>query len=80
MLKTFTAAIAAAAIFATAPAQAANIVETAQKTGKFNTLLAAAKAAGLAGALAKGKNLTAFSDGCGIQQAAKGHRRVAVEA
>ena len=38
-----------------------SIVETAQKTGKFNTLLAAAKAAGLAGALAKGKNLTVFA-------------------
>ena len=32
-------------------AQAANIVETAASTGKFNTLIAAAKAAGLVGAL-----------------------------
>ena len=42
-------------------AVAANIVETAQSTGKFKTLLAAAKAAGLAGALADGKNLTVFA-------------------
>ena len=42
-------------------AQAANIVETAEKAGKFNTLLAAAKAAGLAGTLAEGKNLTVFA-------------------
>lgn len=42
-------------------ASAANIVETAASTGKFNTLLAAAKAAGLAGALADGKNLTVFA-------------------
>ena len=37
-------------------ASAANIVETAASTGQFNTLLAAAKAAGLAGALADGQN------------------------
>lgn len=42
-------------------ANAANIVQTAQKAGKFGTLLAAAKAAGLAGALSKGKNLTVFA-------------------
>jgi uncharacterized surface protein with fasciclin (FAS1) repeats len=42
-------------------ASAANIVETAQGAGSFNTLLAAAKAAGLADALATGKNLTVFA-------------------
>lgn len=42
-------------------AHAANIVETAEKAGKFNTLLAAAKAAGLAGTLAEGENLTVFA-------------------
>ena len=42
-------------------ANAANIVETAEKAGKFNTLLAAAKAAGLAGTLAEGQNLTVFA-------------------
>ena len=42
-------------------ANAANIVETAQKAGTFNTLIAAAKAAGLAGTLAEGKNLTVFA-------------------
>ncbi len=42
-------------------ASAANIVETAQGAGTFNTLLAAAQAAGLADALANGKNLTVFA-------------------
>jgi uncharacterized surface protein with fasciclin (FAS1) repeats len=42
-------------------ASAANIVETAQGAGSFNTLLAAAKAAGLADALATGENLTVFA-------------------
>jgi uncharacterized surface protein with fasciclin (FAS1) repeats len=45
----------------TASAQAANIVETAQGAGQFGTLLAAAKAAGLADALATGENLTVFA-------------------
>lgn len=40
---------------------AANIVETAESAGTFKTLLAAAKAAGLAGELAEGKNLTVFA-------------------
>jgi len=44
-----------------APAQADNIVEVAQGAGTFNTLLAAAEAAGLAGALAGGDNLTVFA-------------------
>jgi uncharacterized surface protein with fasciclin (FAS1) repeats len=42
-------------------ADAANIVETAQSAGSFNTLLAAASAAGLADALATGENLTVFA-------------------
>ena len=45
----------------TAPAKANNIVEVAQGAGTFNTLLAAAEAAGLAGALADGQNLTVFA-------------------
>lgn len=44
-----------------APASAANIVETAQGAATFGTLIAAAKAAGLADALATGKNLTVFA-------------------
>ncbi|MEM7748155.1 MAG: fasciclin domain-containing protein [Pseudomonadota bacterium] len=55
-----TAAIVAAGLFA-APANASNIVDTASKAGTFNTLLAAAKAAGLADALATGKHLTVFA-------------------
>lgn len=42
-------------------AQAKNIVETAATTGKFETLIAAAKAAGLAGALSSGGPLTVFA-------------------
>ena len=42
-------------------AQAANIVETAAQAGTFQTLIAAAKAAGLAGALSSGKQLTVFA-------------------
>ncbi len=42
-------------------ANAGNIVETAMGAGSFNTLIAAAKAAGLADALANGKNLTVFA-------------------
>ena len=42
-------------------AHAANIVETAEKAGTFGTLIAAAKAAGLAGALSTGDNLTVFA-------------------
>jgi uncharacterized surface protein with fasciclin (FAS1) repeats len=44
-----------------ASASAANIVETAAGAGTFNTLIAAAKAAGLADALATGQNLTVFA-------------------
>ena len=60
MHKTILAA-AAAFCLTTASASAANIVETAQGAGTFNTLLAAATAAGLADALATGKNLTVFA-------------------
>ncbi len=42
-------------------AMAANIVDTAKGAGTFNTLLAAAEAAGLAEALATGKDLTVFA-------------------
>ncbi len=43
------------------PAFSANIVETAAGAKVFSTLLAAAQAAGLADALANGKNLTVFA-------------------
>jgi len=49
------------ALASTAPAKAENIVEVAKGAGSFNTLLAAAQAAGLAGALADGDNLTVFA-------------------
>jgi uncharacterized surface protein with fasciclin (FAS1) repeats len=42
-------------------ASAANVVDTAASTGQFNTLLAAAKAAGLADALATKQNITVFA-------------------
>ncbi|MBN9309185.1 MAG: fasciclin domain-containing protein [Devosia sp.] len=42
-------------------AQAANIVETAASVGTFKTLLAAAKAAGLAEALSTTDNITVFA-------------------
>ena len=42
-------------------AQAENIVETAASVGTFNTLLAAATAAGLADALATTDNITVFA-------------------
>jgi uncharacterized surface protein with fasciclin (FAS1) repeats len=60
MQKLLLAASAALCLSFTA-ASAANIVETAQGAGTFNTLLAAAQAAGLADALATGKNLTVFA-------------------
>jgi uncharacterized surface protein with fasciclin (FAS1) repeats len=56
-----TIAVLWVAMGAAVPAHAANIVETAQKAGKFGTLIAAAKAAGLAGALSTGKHLTVFA-------------------
>ncbi len=52
---------AVTALAMTASANAANIVNTAASTGKFNTLLAAAKAAGLAGALGHTKDITVFA-------------------
>jgi uncharacterized surface protein with fasciclin (FAS1) repeats len=62
MLMTFKFAIAAlAATLMLGQAQAANVVETAASTGKFNTLLAAAKAAGLVKALSKGGPITVFA-------------------
>ncbi|WP_136659533.1 fasciclin domain-containing protein [Nitratireductor sp. XY-223] len=61
MQKMIIAASVAMGIAAAAPAHAANIVETAQGAGTFNTLLAAAQAAGLADALATGENLTVFA-------------------
>lgn len=56
----FAATISLALMGATA-ANAANIVETAKDAGTFGTLLAAAQAAGLADALATGRNLTVFA-------------------
>jgi uncharacterized surface protein with fasciclin (FAS1) repeats len=44
-----------------AAAQKANIVQTAKSAGTFNTLLAAAKAAGLAETLAEGGPFTVFA-------------------
>ena len=61
MRKIITTAVLSIAILGANSANAANIVETAQKAGKFDTLIAAAKAAGLAGALSNGKNLTVFA-------------------
>lgn len=58
-LKTL-AAVVAATLFI-GQAQAANIVQTAASTGNFNTLLAAAKAAGLVGALSSGGPITVFA-------------------
>ena len=54
------AVLSVSAVFA-GSASAANIVETAQSAGSFNTLLQAAQAAGLADALAQGDNLTVFA-------------------
>ncbi len=54
--------IGAIALALSLPATAAgNIVQTAASTGKFNTLIAAAKAAGLAGALGHTHNITVFA-------------------
>ncbi|MEM0900133.1 MAG: fasciclin domain-containing protein [Pseudomonadota bacterium] len=55
------AAVAAATTFSSIPAKADNIVEVAQGAGVFGTLIAAAQAAGLDGALANGENLTVFA-------------------
>ncbi|MEM7069980.1 MAG: fasciclin domain-containing protein [Pseudomonadota bacterium] len=61
-MRAFKSTVIAMAFFAgTVGANAGNIVETAKGAGTFNTLIAAAKAAGLADALASGKNLTVFA-------------------
>lgn len=60
MRKSIIVAAAAIGIWS-APASAANIVETAAQAGSFNTLLAAAQAAGLADALATTENITVFA-------------------
>ncbi|MGI9524458.1 MAG: fasciclin domain-containing protein [Hyphomicrobiaceae bacterium] len=54
------AALTASSLFS-GGAQSANIVETASQAGTFQTLIAAAKAAGLAEALSSGKQLTVFA-------------------
>lgn len=54
-------ALAATAALSTVPAKADNIVEVAQGAGVFGTLIAAAQAVGLDGALANGENLTVFA-------------------
>lgn len=61
MRKLTIIAAAFAALSTATAAQAGNIVEVATEAGTFGTLLAAAQAAGLAGALAEGKNLTVFA-------------------
>lgn len=53
--------VGATLALATPAAYAANIVETAASAGKFNTLLAAAKAAGLVDALSGGGPITVFA-------------------
>lgn len=61
-MRITTLAAALALSLATASsASAANIVQTAASTGKFNTLLAAAKAAGLAGTLGHTRGITVFA-------------------
>ena len=57
----FKGVLAAAILSIGSSAMAANIVQTAASTGKFNTLIAAAKAAGLAGALGHTKGITVFA-------------------
>jgi uncharacterized surface protein with fasciclin (FAS1) repeats len=54
-------AVTFAAIKTVPAAHAANIVEVAQGAGQFNTLIAAAKAAGLAGALSAPGAKTVFA-------------------
>ena len=61
MRKVTLGAALSLAVIAALPAKADTIVEVAQGAGSFNTLLAAAEAAGLAGALAEGDNLTVFA-------------------
>ncbi len=61
MRKSVISAAIIAALTLGSAAKAANIVETAQSAGMFGTLIAAAKAAGLADALSNGENLTVFA-------------------
>ncbi|WP_421853222.1 fasciclin domain-containing protein [Oricola sp.] len=61
MRKLTLGATMALALATAVPATAGNIVEVAKGAGTFNTLLAAAEAAGLAGALVEGDNLTVFA-------------------
>ncbi|MEL6751650.1 MAG: fasciclin domain-containing protein [Pseudomonadota bacterium] len=61
MKKLLSAAIVAATFAAAPAAKAANVVEVAASAGTFNTLIAAAKAAGLAGALSNTNNITVFA-------------------
>lgn len=61
MKRLLAAAAVAAALFTAPMAQAANIVDTAKKAGVFNTLLAAATAAGLVPLLTSGQPLTVFA-------------------
>lgn len=58
---TLTASALALALTLAPAAQAKNIVEVAQGTGQFKTLIAAAKAAGLAGALTAPGAKTVFA-------------------
>jgi uncharacterized surface protein with fasciclin (FAS1) repeats len=60
MIKSFLTVAAFVSVLGT-HANAANIVQTAQGAGTFNTLLAAAKAAGLADSLATKGPLTVFA-------------------
>lgn len=60
MFKKLSVAVIALGLMA-GSAQANNIVQTAKKAGSFNTLLAAAKAAGLVGALSGHTKLTVFA-------------------
>lgn len=61
-MRKFTIGLATATLFALgSAANAANIVETAKSAGTFNTLLAAAEAAGLAEALSAPGPLTVFA-------------------
>jgi uncharacterized surface protein with fasciclin (FAS1) repeats len=61
MIKSFVVAAFVGMTVMTAQADAKNIVQIASSTGKFDTLLAAAKAAGLVKALSKGGPITVFA-------------------
>jgi uncharacterized surface protein with fasciclin (FAS1) repeats len=61
MIASRVALIAALGMFIAGPANAKNVVEVAQSTGQFNTLIAAAKAAGIAGALTAPGKKTVFA-------------------